>query len=63
MLISGVGRKCLTVGHVIANFVRARKAYASAKPRGSGGMLPQKNLNFRLSEIVFGAVTNTFVSC
>ena len=30
---------------------------------GAEGMLTQKNLNFRLSEIVFGAVNNAFVSC
>ena len=45
--ISGVARECFMVGHVIAG--------AYAVQGGSGGMLPQKNLNFRPSKAVFGA--------
>ena len=44
---SGVARECFMVGHVIAG--------AYAVQGGSGGMLPQENLNFRPSKAVFGA--------
>ena len=44
---SGVARECFMVGHVIAG--------AYAVQGGSGGMLPQENLNFRPSKDVFGA--------
>ena len=58
---SGVGRKCLMVGHVLANFVWRRKRPPELGLGGLGGMLPQENLNFRPSEIIFGAVNNAFV--